>query len=79
MVNDLANAAGLNSGNANSLNAKIDAAQKQLENGNSTPAANLLRALLREIDAMILSGRVTAQDAQALQAMIGRVIRSISL
>jgi hypothetical protein len=79
MVNDLANAAGLNSGNANSLNAKIDAAQKQLERGNTTPAANQLRALLREIDAMILSGRVNAQDAEPLQAMVNRVIRSISL
>ena len=79
MVNDLANAAGLNSGNTNSLNAKIDAALNQVENGNSVSAANQLRALLREIDAMILSGRVTAQDAQALQAMVGRVIRSISL
>ena len=79
MVNDLANAAGLNSGNANSLNAKIDAAQKQLGNGNTTPAANQLRALLREIDAMVLSGRVNARDAEPLQAMVNRVIRSISL
>jgi len=79
MVNDLANAAGLSAGNANSLSAKIDAAMKQLENGNTTAAANQLRALLREIDAMILSGRVAAQDAEALQAMVGRVIGSISL
>jgi DNA/RNA endonuclease G (NUC1) len=78
LVQDLANAAGLNSGNANSLNAKIDAALKQLANGNSVPAANQLRALLREIDAMILSGRVNARDAEPLQAIVNRVIRSIS-
>ena len=79
LVDELANAAGLNSGNANSLSSKIDAALKQLGNGNSVPAANQLRALLREIDAMILSGRVNARGAEALQAMVSRVIRSISL
>jgi DNA/RNA endonuclease G (NUC1) len=79
LLEDLANAADLNSGNTNSLSSKIDAALKQLANGNSVPAANQLRALLREVDAMILSGRVNARDAEPLQAMVGRVIRSISL
>jgi hypothetical protein len=79
LVQDLASTADLNAGNANSLNAKIDAALKQLENGNSVPAANQLRALLRELDAMVGSGRVTEQDAQPLRTMVTRVIRSISL
>jgi DNA/RNA endonuclease G (NUC1) len=79
MVRDLAATAGLNSGNANSLNAKLDAAQQQIGNGNSVPAANQLRSLLRELDAMIGSGRVTADDAEALRTMVSRVIRSISL
>jgi hypothetical protein len=79
LVQDLASAAGLNAGNANSLNGKIDAALKQLESGNSVPAANQLRALLRELDAMVGSGRVTEQDALPLRTMVSRVIRSISL
>jgi len=78
MVRDLARRSGLNSGNANSLSSKIDAAQEQLGNGNTNPAANQLQALLHELDAMIRSGRVTAADAAALRAMVTRVIQSIS-
>jgi DNA/RNA endonuclease G (NUC1) len=79
MIRDIAGSANLNSGNANSLNVKIAAAQKQIEKGNSTAAANQLRALLNELDAMIRSGRVSAEDAGPLKAMVERVIRSISL
>jgi len=79
MVDDLASAAGLNSGNAGSLSAKIDAARQQLEQGNTTPAGNQLRAALHELDALVASGRVTAQDAEPLRTMLSRVIRAISL
>jgi DNA/RNA endonuclease G (NUC1) len=78
MITDLARRSGLNSGNANSLSSKIDAAQQQLGSGNTNPAANQLRALLHELDAMIRSGRVTAADAAALRIMVTRVIQSIS-
>jgi DNA/RNA endonuclease G (NUC1) len=79
MIKDMAGTANLTSGNANSLNAKIDGAQKQIANGNTTPAANQLRALLNELDAMVRSGRVSAEDAGPLKSMVERVIRSISL
>jgi hypothetical protein len=79
MVNDLASAAGLNSGNTNSLLTKIDAAQKQLGMGNAGPAANQLQSALNELDAMIRSGRMTAADAAPLQALVNRLISSISL
>ena len=78
MVRDLALKSGQNSGNANSLDSKIDAAQKQLGKGNTNPAANQLQALLNELEAMIRSGRVTAADAAPLRSMVTRVIRSIS-
>jgi hypothetical protein len=79
MVRSLAATAELNSGNSNSLAVKIDAAQEQLGNGNSVAAANQLRSLLRELDALIRSGRVTTADAAALRSMVNRVIRAISL
>jgi DNA/RNA endonuclease G (NUC1) len=78
MIRDLAKA-GLNSGNSTSLNAKINAAQKQIENGNFGAAANQLEALLNELDAMIRSGRMTAAQTAPLAEMVNRVIRSISL
>ncbi|HMI48608.1 MAG TPA: DNA/RNA non-specific endonuclease, partial [Gemmatimonadaceae bacterium] len=78
MVRDLADRSGVSSGNVNSLNSKIDAAQAQLAKGNTNPAANQLQALLNELDAMIRSGRVTAADAAALKSMVTRVILSIS-
>jgi len=71
--------AGLNAGNANSLRAKLDAAQAQLGAGNSTAAVNQLQSLLNEIDAMIRSDRASAAGAADLVAMLNRIIRSLSI
>ena len=71
--------AGLNAGNANSLRAKLDAAQAQLGAGNSTAAVNQLQSLLNEIDAMIRSDRASAADAADLVTMLNRIIRSLSI
>jgi len=79
MIGELVDNAGLNSGNANSLRTKLNAAQNQLAAGNATAAANQLQALLNEVDAMIRSGRISRADAEALVTMVNRVIRSISL
>jgi hypothetical protein len=78
MVTDLASHAGLNPGNTNSLATKIAAAQQQLGMGAASSATNQLQALLNELDAMIRSERITAADAASLQALVNRVIRSIS-
>jgi hypothetical protein len=79
MIQQLASAGKLEAGNANSLSSKLSAAQLQLAKGNSTPAANQLSALLNEIDAMVRSGRLSAADAEQLQALVSRVVRSLSL
>ena len=63
--------------NANSLQAKLDAALKQLANGNGTPAANQLGAFENELQAMVQSGRVSQADAAPLLAYAERVINSI--
>jgi DNA/RNA endonuclease G (NUC1) len=67
----------LNGGNANSLKAKLDAAIRQLDNGNVTPAKNQLQALLNEITAMQQSGRLSAPDAAALRAAVLRVLATL--
>ena len=63
--------------NANSLQAKLDAAAKQLGSGNGTPAANQLGAFANELRAMVVSGRVSPTDAAPLLAYAERVINSI--
>jgi DNA/RNA endonuclease G (NUC1) len=74
----IADLAVLSSGNANSLQAKVNAAQQQLGLGNTSPAVNQLQALLNEVDAMIRSGRISSGNVDALVTMVNRVIRSIS-
>jgi DNA/RNA endonuclease G (NUC1) len=78
-VGALASAAGLNSGEANSLLSKISASQQQLGAGNTTAARNQLRALLNEINALISAGRVTTAGAASLQAIVQDVLDSLVL
>jgi PKD repeat protein len=63
--------------NANSLQAKLDAAANQLGKGNGTPAANQIEAFANELNAMIRSGRVTEADAAPLLTYAQRVVASI--
>ena len=63
--------------NANSLQAKLDAAANQLGKGNGTPAANQVEAFVNELNAMVRSGRVSEADAAALSTYAQRVIASI--
>jgi DNA/RNA endonuclease G (NUC1) len=79
MIQELVSDGRINSGNGNSLSSKLDAAQRQLTQGGSIPAANQLSALLNEIDAMVRSGRLSAADAAPLRALVGRVISSLSI
>ncbi|HEY4734521.1 MAG TPA: DNA/RNA non-specific endonuclease [Gemmatimonadaceae bacterium] len=78
VVQALSTTAGLTAGEANSLLAKIDAAQKQLGIGNAIPAANQLRSMLKELDAMVGSGRVSESDAAALRALVEGVLDSLA-
>lgn len=57
-------AMGLPHGIANSLVAKIDAAQRQFNRGNNDTAANTLRALIRAVDAQDGKKIPSAQAAQ---------------
>lgn len=78
LVAQLAAAGKLNNGNGNSLRAKLGNAQMLLGKGNPTPAANMLGALLNELDAMVNSGRLSAADADPLRVLVARVIQAIN-
>ena len=65
-VTDLRQAGVLNAGEASSLLGKIDAASRQASQGKTTPAKNLLNALISEVNAMRASGRLSSADAQVL-------------
>jgi FIMAH domain-containing protein/beta-propeller repeat-containing protein len=67
-VNSLQSAGALNNGQANALNAKLQAAIQELDKGNPTPAANQLQAFINQIDAFTKAGVLTAPQAQSLLA-----------
>ncbi|HLA13705.1 MAG TPA: DNA/RNA non-specific endonuclease [Gemmatimonadaceae bacterium] len=65
-------------GTGSSLNAKLDAAVKQLDRWKVTPAVNQLEAFLRELDALKRTGRLDAAEVEALRAVVVEVIRTLS-
>jgi DNA/RNA endonuclease G (NUC1) len=74
---EFATTAGLNAGQANSLLAKISAAQNQLAMGNTTPARSQLQSVLNELSAIVSSGRATDAPVAPLVAAIQGVIDSL--
>jgi len=68
----------ISKGIANSLDAKLDAAAKQLDRGKIVPAVNQLEALLGELNALVNSGRLTEEDVAALRTLVEGVIGSAS-
>ncbi|HWJ24236.1 MAG TPA: hypothetical protein VNS52_17900 [Gemmatimonadaceae bacterium] len=56
----------LRTGEAKSLLAKLDATTRQIDQGRTTPATNLLYAFINEVNALVASGRLTAAQAQPL-------------
>lgn len=77
MVASLGGRGGLNAGQLNSLQVKIDNASRQLADGEANAATNMLEALLNEIDALGKSGRVSDAAAAPIVDYARRVIASI--
>ena len=77
MVASLGGRGGLNGGQLNSLQVKIDNASRQLADGEANAATNMLEALLNEIDALGKSGRVSDAAAAPIVDYARRVIASI--
>jgi len=68
----------LNRGQANSLSAKIDAAEASIARGNYTAAQGQLGALGNEISALQRSGRITAAQSASFRADLERLVRAIA-
>ena len=77
LISALGTSGALNDGQLNSLQAKLDNAAKQLVRGNGTSAANMLGALVNELQALVNSGRMTDATAAPILEYAQRVIGSI--
>jgi pullulanase-type alpha-1,6-glucosidase len=67
----------VNAGQANSLQAKLQAAQKSAGNGRSTPAANQINAFINEVQALMLGGVLSSEEGTALISIAEDILRSL--
>ena len=67
MVSALVDGSEIRAGEANSLQAKLDAAARSRQRGNTTAVEGQLNAFLNEIDAMVRSGRLSAAQVDRLR------------
>ena len=67
----------VNGGQANSLTAKLRAAQKSAANGRATAAANQVDAFINEVQALVSAGVLTAEDGAGLIAIAEQILQSI--
>lgn len=65
-VLDLLEGGVLGAGNANALIVKLEGAISQLEKGNTGPAVNKIEAFVNQVQALMQSGELTAEQGQPL-------------
>lgn len=70
-VQEMTAAGQLSAGNGNSLGAKLQAAAASLARGNGAAARGQLRAFGNEVQAMVRSGRLSAEDGESLRIVAG--------
>jgi len=68
----------LNQGQGNSFISKLEAALKQLQNGNVTPAINQLEAFVNEMTSYVQSGKLTPEEGQPLIDIANHIIAALS-
>jgi DNA/RNA endonuclease G (NUC1)/PKD repeat protein len=78
LVEQLAASGALSSGVANSLVAKLSAAERAFDRDGATAALGQLGAALNELDALTRTGRTIAADTSALRSLIERIVTSVS-
>jgi len=76
-ISSLQASGALNPGNANSLTAKVRAAQQQLDKGDTTPMLGQIGALQNEVRAMQQSGRLAADQANVLLFEAQRLLSAL--
>jgi probable HAF family extracellular repeat protein len=77
LITDLESGGALDAAEVVSLQAKVEAATRQIAQGKITPAKNVLYAMINWVEALRASGRLTTAEAQALidaaQALIAEL------
>jgi hypothetical protein len=68
LLDSVVAAGGLDHGNANALQSKLDAAAKHIAAGRNTPAMNVIDAFINQVTALTRAGRLSEADAAALTA-----------
>ena len=68
----------INGGQAIALKAKLQAAQQSAANGNATAAANQLNAFIKQVEALVAAGILTAAEGGALIATAGTILASLT-
>jgi DNA/RNA endonuclease G (NUC1) len=78
-ITNLVNSGKLSSKDARKLLDAVDDARKDLARGRPGHAGDELEHLLKDLDNLIRSQRLSASDAAPLRSILGRVIHSLSL
>jgi len=68
----------LNRGRANSLKAKLRAAQKSAAKGKFTPAANQINAFINHVEAFVAAGVLSPEEGQLLISIAEEILQSMS-
>lgn len=78
LVDQLQAAGKIGHGVAVALKVKLAHAMWWVERGRNALAVLELRAVLHELDALVRAGRISAADAAPLQALLGRLVESLT-
>jgi hypothetical protein len=65
-VGELVDAGVLGAGQGNALDAKLEAAQLQMDRGRTNAAANVLGAFMNQVEALVSSQQLTEEQGQVL-------------
>lgn len=68
----------INSGQANALRAKLDAAQKSAASGRVGPAVNQINAFIYQVNALMTAGLLSPEDGERLISIAEEIVQSLS-
>src|SRR2546422_9245696 len=77
-ISDLNTSGVLNQGQAQTLLARLEVVSRQLNNGNTTAAANLLLSFINQVRAYVNAGLLSATDGQTLIDAAQNAINQLS-
>jgi hypothetical protein len=78
LVQSLLSSGVLGDGNANSLISKLEGAIQQLDQGNLGSAVNKLEAFINEVEALVVSGKLTSGQGQPLIDAANGIITALT-